>query len=338
MRFLSFRNRSVVKRIAIVLLILVIILAIVAVATFFYLQRFLVYGKDGVYLDFSRPPITVPDEPERLPEADYPTTEIVQPEPEEEKPTVSETVLSGFVVPHAMLQKPLELLETCRAMEAPCTLLFDLKDSVGNFFYDSAVADQGGDSRDLISAVLTELKDAGFHLIARVSALRDRSYGLANPPCGLPLASGALWMDAGGCYWLDPADDEVQVRLIRICTELFDLGFSEVVLNNFYFPDAEQIVYTSDKSRDELIASALERIRSALEGKGLLSIQLHPDQAIPDPGTGRLYSATDSAQTVQPLRDAVESSLIDPGAQLVFLTDSRDTRFNGYGLLRSWEE
>lgn len=338
MHFLSFRNRSILRRIALILLILVLVLAIVAVGLFVYLQRYLVYGKQGVYLDFSRPPISAPEQTDEPPAVSYPNAQIVKPEQEDTTPVVSQTVLSGFVVPHSLLQQPQALLDTCRAMEAPCTLLFDLKDGVGNFFYPSTVANQGEDSRDLLSAVLTQLQDDGFHLVARISALRDRTFGLNNPDCGLPLASGVLWMDAGGCYWLDPADDEVQVRLIRICSELFELGFSEVVLSNFYFPTSEQIVYHSEEDPQAILSTTAKRIRDALEGKGLVSIQLQEEQAVMDPGTGRLYYLTDEARSVQTLLDAAAVWLSDPASQLVFLTDSRDTRFEGYSLLRSWDE
>jgi len=230
------------------------------------------------------------------------------------------------------------LLDACLAMDAPCTLLFDLKDGVGNFFYDSAVDGQGEDSRDLLSDILTQLQEEGFHLVARISALRDRTYGLNYPACGLPLSSGVLWMDEGGCYWLDPADDKVQVRLVRICAELFELGFSEVVLNNFYFPDSDQIVYPDKENADSILADTARRIRDALEGQGLVSIYLQEDQAPMDPGSGRLYFSTDDVLQLQLLQTATSLWLEDPAAQLVLLTDSRDTRFDGYSLLRNWDE
>lgn len=337
MPFFSFRNRNFLRRIGLSILILLLILVLVAVGVFIYLQRFLVYGKDGVYLDFSRPPISEPA-PEQQPELFFPDTEIVQPDPEDLPKEVSTTVLSGFVVPHEVLQQPDTLLEACRAMEAPCTLLFDLKDGVGNFFYDSSVDGRGDDSRDLLSAVLAELQEEGFHLVARISALRDRSYGLSNPPCGLPLASGVLWMDEGGCYWLDPANDKVQVRLVRICAELFELGFSEVVLNNFYFPESDRIVYKSEQTPEEILAATAQRIRDALEGKGLVSIQLQADQPAIDPGTGRLYCTIDEVLQLQLLLTETSMMVEDPSSQLVLLTDSRDTRFDGYGLIRSWDE
>ena len=49
MPFFSFRNRNFLRRIGLGILILLLILVLVAVGVFIYLQRFLVYGKDGVY-------------------------------------------------------------------------------------------------------------------------------------------------------------------------------------------------------------------------------------------------------------------------------------------------
>lgn len=337
MPFFSFRNRNFLRRIGLFILILILVLTLAAVGVFIYLQRFLVYGKDGVYLDFSRPPIAE-QQPQQQPDLTFPNTQIVQPDPEDLPKEVSTTVLSGYVVPHDVLQQPQVLLDACLAMDAPCTLLFDLKDGVGNFFYDSAVDGQGEDSRDLLSDILTQLQEEGFHLVARISALRDRTYGLNYPACGLPLSSGVLWMDEGGCYWLDPADDKVQVRLVRICAELFELGFSEVVLNNFYFPDSDQIVYPDKENADSILADTARRIRDALEGQGLVSIYLQEDQAPMDPGSGRLYFSTDDVLQLQLLQTATSLWMEDPAAQLVLLTDSRDTRFDGYSLLRSWDE
>lgn len=337
MPFFSFRNRNFLRRLGLFFLILLLVLALTAVGMFIYLQRFLVYGKDGVYLDFSRPPIAE-QQPQQQPDISFPNTQIVQPDPEELPKDVSTTVLSGYVVPHDVLQQPQVLLDACRAMNEPCTLLFDLKDGVGNFFYNSAVDGQGEDSRDLLSDVLAELQSEGFHLIARISALRDRSYGLSNPPCGLPLASGVLWMDEGGCYWLDPANDKVQVRLVRICAELFELGFSEVVLNNFYFPESNKIVYKSEEAPEDILSTTAQRIRDALEGKGLVSIQLQEEQPAMDPGSGRLYCSTEEVLQAQMLLTETSLLVEDPSSQLVFLTDSRDTRFDGYSLLRSWDE
>jgi len=337
LRFLSFRNRQFLRRFFLFLLILMLVATIVAVGLFVYLQRYLVYGKEDVYLDFSRPAIST-EQQAPPPHIDYPDTELVDPPAEEPEQTVSESVLSGYLIPHSALMDPDALLEQLLALPEPCTLLFDVKDSVGNFFYSTAMTGQGEDSRELVGYLITALKENGFHLVARVSALRDRSFALENTDCGLPLANGALWMDAGGCYWLDPADDEVQVRLVRICAELFELGFSEVVLSHFVFPETDSIVYPYAEDLDAVLATSFLQIRSALEGSGLVSIQLAEQQSAFDPGTGRFYYVTEDAHELAALRDDATPWVQDPFSQMVFLTESRDTRFDGYSILRVWGE
>ena len=57
-----------------------------------------------------------------------------------------------------------------------------------------------------------------------------------------------------------------------------------------------------------------------------------------DPGSGRLYCTIDEVLQLQMLLTETSMMVEDPSSQLVLLTDSRDTRFDGYGLIRSWDE
>ena len=337
MRLFSFRNKTVFKRIGLILGIAALVLLAVAIGLYFYLQRYLVYTPDGVYLDFHRGSIEAPaqtDEPE-APPYDFTGAQIEEVEPVAPGTEVSTTVLSGYVVPHELLRDQSALLAFLSELDGPCTLLFDVKDAVGNFYYSSDVAGQGEQSEDLLSSLIPTLKRRGYYLVARVSALRDRSYGLAHVQSGLPLASGALWMDSGGCYWLDPADASVQVRLTRICTELFNLGFHEVVLSSFWFPDSEYIVYSAPEGRDAVIAQAADALSDNLTGIGSVSFQIRMDQTLFSPGSGRLYLAAEEASEIERVVSQAQDLLEDMSVQLVFLTDSHDTRCEGYGLLRT---
>ena len=341
MRFFSLRNRTTLRRILLVLLILVLALVAIGIGLFFYLQRYLVYTQDGVHLDFSRPRIEEPDKsPTDAPGYDFSTLPIEEVEAVVPGIDVSSMVLSGYSVPHALLHDPDRLLSILDNLESdgPVALLIDVKDAVGNLFYSSAVEGQGPQSGDLLSDLVPTLKRKGYYLIARVSAFRDRSFGLSHTNSGLPLSSGALWMDSGGCYWLDPADSAVQIRLVRICNELYALGFHEVVLGNFYFPSSDAIVYSAPDGTDAVVAASAAAISDALTGAGEVSFQLEEGQPLFSPGSGRLFIQAESAAALPGITAQAESLLENQSVQLVFLTDSRDTRFEGYGLLRPLDE
>lgn len=334
MQFLSFRNRRVLRRILISLLILVIVLVLLATATLLYLQRYLVYTKDGVYFDFSKSePQQAPVESQ--PQYEFPGAPVLETEPEVQAPEQSAQPVSGYIVPAEALDDTDALLAACDALEAPCTLVLDAKDGFGNFFYTSDISGQGDGSKNVLDTLVPALKNRGFHLVARISAFRDRSFALADTSLGLPLESGALWMDESGCYWLDPASDVVCVRLTRIAGELFELGFDEVLLTDFRFPDSENIVYSTEQTTDALLADAAELIGGAVTDEGRICFAVTAGQAAFDPMGGRLYCQTDEVAAIQMLLDSFGTYLSQPSEQLVFATDSRDTRFAGYGLLRS---
>ena len=334
MQFLSFRNRRVLRRVLLSLLLVLLVLVLLCAATLLYLQRYLVYTKDGVHFDFSAPQVQI-QPPQTGAQYDFPAGPVAELMPEDTTPEQAEQALRGYIVPAQALDDTDALLAACDALDAPCTLLLDAKDGFGNFFYTSDISGQGDGSGNVLDALVPALKSRGFYLVARISAFRDRTFALEDTSLGLPLESGALWMDESGCYWLDPASDTVRIRLIRIATELFELGFDEVLFTDFCFPDSENIVYVTEQTTDTLLAEAASLIGGALTEDGRVSFVVTTEQAGFDPVGGRLYCQTDDVSAVQTLLGSFGPYLADPATQLVFLTDSRDTRFSEYGLLRS---
>lgn len=339
MQLFSFRNRTILRRIGLGLLIAALVCIVLAAAGLVYCQRYLVYTKDGVHLDFSRP--NLQDEARALPpqedEPPFTGAQIVEASPVQDAAALQEGARTGYEIPQELLSDPEALLAQLDSVE-PCTLLLDAKDGLGRLFYASSITGQASGGSDALDTLVPELKKRGFYLCARVSAFRDRSFGLENVPCGLPLSSGALWMDSGGCYWLDPANDTVSARLTRIATELYGLGFDEVVFSDFYFPESDNIVYDAPEGRTAVLAAAAERLTAALDGAGVVSFELQEGQTPFSPGAGRLYMRTDDALMPAALGEAAAELLTDPESQLVFLTDSHDTRFAACGQLRPFAE
>ena len=337
---LSYQGKNRLKKILLVLGILTLVAALVWLCWMVWLQRYIVFSRDGVKLDFDRSTLefehmtaTEPVERETMP------LDIYINDGEDATLPVDETALrmiSGVYVDTRMLLDGIdEVTEELSALEADTAIMLDVKSIYGNYYYTSSI--YGATQSDSIDAakmdsLIATLSKKGHHLIARLPAFRDNVFALNNQSCGLPLASGALWVDEDKCYWLNPANDTVLSNLIQICRELQDLGFDEVVFSDFYFPDSGKIVYKSETPKDEAIKLAADRLVSACANTYfLISFVGGTDFPLPD-GQTRLYVENALPETLDTLIAQMPGE--DPILQTVFLAETRDTRYDSYCVLR----
>ena len=339
MRIFSYRNKQRLKNILIVLGICVLILFGFILCRFIYLQRFLVYSDSSVQLNYEQD-LQSNREPEEPGTTEEFPVEIV---PEEEYRPVSSSsdgpmeTLSGYYVTTSML---LDLPAVAAALDEldtpPEALLFEMKSIYGNFYYASDIPGAVSANADVgaITNLIAQYQDTDVYLLARIPAFTDNNFALAHQPSGLPLRSGALWMDENNCYWLDPMDEDVQDYLISTATELADMGFDEIVFDGFRVPDSENIVYDSGElTREGVAAEAAEALRTALSPLDI-RISFGSDSPLVAQFTDRVYLTTDNGSEVAALVESLSETLEDPSVQIVFQTASRDTRFDGYGILR----
>lgn len=306
---------------------------------FIYLQRFLVYSNGSVQLNYEQ-------QLERLPEAAAPSwegspIEIILEEPEVQNVDTHEEplkTLTGFYITTKMLSD-IDAIHTALAEQetAPKTIMLDLKSIYGNFYYSSGTTGANmataADIAD-VDALIEELSGRpGTYLIARIASLSDYNFALANQSCGLPMKSGALWMDSNGCFWLDPMSETVQAYLASIAQELAQMGFDEVVFDDFRIPDNNKIVYNSELTREEAAAQAAASLRELLTGEPI-RVSFNSENPQVAVSSDRIYLVTEDGSSVAGLVENVQENLENPSAQIVFLTASRDTRFEGYGILR----
>lgn len=336
MRFFSYRNKLRLKRLGLICAVVAGIVLLFCLGRFIYLQRFLVYTSDGVQFDYNQELSAQHLQQQPIHQEDFPL-EIVDPI-EGGLPTngVDQPMkpLTGYYITTAMLQDVNAVNNALNEVETPQSLLFDVKSIYGNFYYSSSLAGTNTASADIsaIDALISRLAEENqIYLIARVPAFSDSNFALANQSCGLPLSSGALWMDDNGCYWLDPQDQAVQDFLVSIAAELAELGFDEVVFDNFVMPTSSNIVYEGD--RGETVAAAAQALREQLDGYAIRVSFGGASEAVAA-SADRVYLSTDSGADVASMVEAVASSLESPESQVVFCTASRDTRFDAYGLLR----
>lgn len=334
---ISFRTRQRLKRGALIALVALLILGLIGSLWFIWLKRFVVYTRnEGAVLDMNLPEEFAPGNPAQ-PKETTPVT-IYYNEGENAISTATEmTQIVGYYADENALSEGADLvLEQVKALPASTPIMLDVKNAKGAFFYSSTINENRPSYIDTaaMDELIAYLNDNHYYAIARLPALRDYHYGLNHVSDGLPTSGGYLWADDDYCYWLNPSSQGTTTYLISIITELKSLGFDEVVFDNFYFPDTDQIVFDGDK--DEAIAAAANTLVTAgtTENFTVSFVGQNPTFPLPT-GRSRLYLVGPSAAQADAM--AQQSGIADPSINLVFLTEVHDTRFNVYSVLRPLE-
>ncbi len=329
---LSYRNKLLFSKLLRYLLIIIGLVAVVVIVMIIYFSPNVVYDREGAHRTSVRIP-QASTAPQERPLPDTSDLEIVYQQDAPLAASIQE--LGGYYISTAMLQDPQKVLTAVQAIEEPCAVMLDVKSIWGNFYYSSGV--NGAQRADVdISAIdqlISYLDTQGFYMIASVPAFSDPVFALEHQSSGLPISGGALWMDENGCYWLDPADEEVMTYLMQIARDLAGKGFSEIAFSGFVFPDSENIVYESSKTKAEIIQEAAAQLTNLFTGsETMISFVSERTDFPADACTGRLYIPDVSGGQVdlyiQSYRTAQTLS------ELVFLSSSSDTRFEGQSVLR----
>ena len=343
MLIIPYHVKMRLKRLAKALGILCLVLVIVGVFLYFWLGRFVVYSREeGLYFDFDRSTTLLDGTGQEItPTENTNPVRIVYDDDDSSGSNVGLQPIAGYYADADMLSDHLDEVRTQIEALAPGTaVMLDVKSIYGNFYYSTGIQGAGtSDSMDIaaIDDLIHYMDRSGLYLIARVPAFCDQGFALAHQSSGLPLDSGALWMDDNACYWLDPESPTVQNYLTSIATELSGLGFDEVVFSHFYIPDNENIVYDyGDSTASDILKATAENLLTPFLGKRLVISFCSEDAAFPVPSaTSRLFLTGVEATAVANI-ESQAVALTDPTVQLVFVTDSRDTRYDSYSVLRSF--
>lgn len=338
MRVFSYQNKRRVKTVLLIFGSILLVCFLFCLCRFIYLQRFLVYSGTEVTLDYTQNLDRTPVK--NTPTSDQAPPQITIEEPVAQAASFSELPLEQLNGNYISTQMLLDMDGVMAALSQqenmPDALMLDLKSVYGNFYYSSGTSGAVTSSADIsaIDTLITNLaKQPDLYLIARVASLSDSNYALAHQSYGLPLRSGALWMCENGCYWLDPMEEDVQNYLVCIAEELAYMGFDEIVFDDFRIPDSKNIIYSSELSREETAGEAAKAIREKLSH---LSIRVCFSSSNPFVAqhSDRVYLVTDNGAAVADLVKSMKDCVEDPTSEITFLTSSRDTRFDGYGILR----
>ena len=329
---IPYRTQRALKRLLVVILIVAVIFAAVWGCWLLWVQRYIIYtAEGGAKLDFDLPPmaegqLAVPPE-----EVDIP---IYFNEGEAAVTTNTElTQLNGYYVEPDALSDISAVKSQIQSLKAGTAVMIDVKNIRGGFYYSSTVSDTRASAVDIaqMDDLISFLKRSGMYTIARLPAFRDYTYGLNHVPDGVPHSSGGyLYQDDAGCYWLNPGSEGALSYLTQIITELKELGFDEVVLYDFCFPETTSILVNGDKT--ELLTNAASVLLSACATHNFaVSFEKTAEFTMPT-GRTRLYLA--GLEASQAAQAAAESGVPDTAINLVFLTELYDTRFNAYSVLR----
>lgn len=338
---IPYRTRRKLKTAGTIAAILVLVFSVTWLCWVIWLQRYVVYTDDGATLDFNRSANEVIGEVPKAPVASLDVPIYYNEGANAINTEQDLTKLSGYYITNEMLKMPANVEKfklQIQRLDAGTPVMIEMKGPFGSFFYQSKLGDAViSQSTDLtaMSELVDLIKSKGCYAIAQVSAFRDRSFGDTHVSSGLYMLSRAgLWMDEGGMYWLDPTSATATSWITSVVLELKEMGFNEVMLADFCFPDTDKIIFKDDKA--EALVSAANKLMAACtaeEDNFTLSFCVKDSSfALPD-GRCRMYLQDINAAKIGEIAAKVEFE--DPETRLVFLCSSGDTRYDNYGVLRS---
>ena len=335
---LTYRTRRKLKRGIITGIIVALALTLVWVCWLVWVDRYVSYTRDGAVIEFS------------LDSQSFGEGTLAQPPAKEDPVSIyyndgSDAIgldlslrqMGGYYITADMLAGDLDTIRaTIAALPVGSTVLMEVKNIKGQFYYGTQITDAPLATNVDTTAVddlIEDLSTRNLYLVASVPAFRDRNYGLHNTSIGIPFigGGGALWLDSSNCYWLDPAKARTLDYLTKIANELRMRGFNEVLFTDFCFPDSDQLDYNGDKV-NAILTAAEKLVDSCAKERFAVSFMATGSSVQSVEGRSRLYFTGvegDEAANV-----AARYTPANPAAQLVFMTDSYDTRFDEYCVLR----
>ena len=334
---IPYRHKRTLKRLGTVLAALLLVFIVTWLCWVVWLQRYVIYTDDGAQLNFSLSSYEVTGKEAVAPKAEQ-NISIFYNEGADAIDTVKEMAqLNGYYIDSDMLQKDMTgVLVRIEQLSSGTPILIDMKGPYGSFFYPSNLPSAVHSASTDVQAVgelVQKLQKKGFYTIARICAFRDWNFGNNNVPCGLYMLNRAgLWLDPEGYFWLDPTNANTTSWISSVVLELRDMGFNEVLLTDFRFPNSDKYIFTGDKVA-ALQTAATTLVSTCASSDFTLSFGVDdPTFALPE-GRCRMYltgvTANGIGQTV------AQVNVPDPSVNLAFIAETGDTRYDDYSVIRS---
>lgn len=337
---LSYRSRRALRRLGKFFLVLALLAAVGLLCWGFWLNRYVVYTKDGVKLDFGFSGEFQPGQQAGTEATDNTVYVEYEQTVPTEPPSTELKQMSGYYISPEMLRGDLtEVKNQIAQLPKGTPIMLDVKNIRGEFYYSSLVGNPSSSvSQAAIDDLIAFLREGEYYIIARIPAFRDYEFGRRNVACGLldidKVHLVALWMDISdgvATYWLDPSKDGTVQYLIRIVTELRTWGFDEVLFYDFRFPDTDRIYYTGDKAA--ALATCAQTLVTSCTSETFAVSFVSNDPAFPLPeGRSRLYMENVPAENVSLMVE--QAVMTDPQIRMVFFANTNDNRYDAFGVLR----
>lgn len=334
---IPYRTRRVLNRVGTVALVVLLIGIVAWLCWVIWLQRYVVYTNDGASLDFGISANEITGE-EALPPVAEANISIFYNEGANAIDTSNTlTQLNGYYITSDMFKNDLSnVLLQVERLPSGTPMMIEMKGPYGSFYYPSQLGNatiSASTNVETVRDLVKKLQSKGFYTIAQVSAFRDREFGNKNVTCGLYMLSRAgLWMDPGGMYWLDPTNASTTSWITSVVLELRDMGFNEVLLSDFCFPQSDQYIFNGDKT--EALQSAAKTLVSTCSASNFVLSFGVDDPTFTLPGERcRIYLSNVDAGSIS--QKVSQVAFDDPEIRLVFLSENGDTRYDSYSVLRS---
>lgn len=249
-----YRGKRRFGKVVTVVLFIVAVLLVLAVALFYYLQRYIVYEKDGLslVLPYMRQeqssdggetgvhvyPSLSPDEVEIV---------VVAPDLANVVTTAGDDLqpLRASYISAADVSSVNLTLAASGANTS--ALVIELKPESGFLSYSSSVktaADYGLGGENELGDTIDALKAQGIYLVASISCLIDNGMAERNPPVTLKTALGGNVVSDARGSWIDPYNRIAREYIAALVEEAAVMGFDEVLFTNVAHPDVENVTYS----------------------------------------------------------------------------------------------
>ena len=327
---MTYRTRRRVQRVTTVVTAVALVFVLFWLCWVIWLERYVVYTRDGAALDFTLSDQSLTGEVAVPPEADM-EVDIYFNEGSDALDVDQElTQLNGYYIDYDALKagNMEEIRTDLNRLKAGTPIMIELKGGYGSFYYSSGLTGAVSSASVDVAAVdelIQYIRSKGFYMIAKISAFRDYDFGNRN-------VSSGLYMKSRAGLWMDPTSANTIGWVTSIVNEIRNLGFNEVVLDNFRFP-AETDKYIFQGDMDSAISAAATTLLATCgTDKFVVSFGVAtPSFPVPE-GNCRLYLSGVEAKDVE--LKASQVSFDNAEARLVFLCDTNDTRFDAYSVLR----
>lgn len=279
-----------------------LILAAVAVILFFSLQKYAVYGKDGVTLAIPGLTATAPLSESAEPSGPKQPTPVHQVETElvvdpadysgvDLHPGEDLRAIRGrYLSNAALLSGATGGIGIATDESAALVLEMVTPDGTLSWASSNEIAQgYGVNGQADLSELVAALKDKGYYLVAEVNCCRATLLAKRSPSLALRNAANEPYTDELG-GWLDPYDLGVRDYLRSLAQELTDAGFDEILFSGLSFPSNDAVVSYSEAH------TGASTPRAAVSGLAVWLARNAPEGAVISAGLERsaLYGTGDA--------------------------------------------